>query len=539
MALYDMYRRNKGLATTNDAGLLQSYYQRQSGLNPVANSLGNGFQYKDAPLGDPSTGTGAPTGNGIAPPTGGNTLAPPPSTGAPTTGMNPNGGITTPPTGGTARRPNYNSTTGQLDLGEGNQRYGTVGEYLTDPQSNIGRTQGYDPRYYEQYQADIGDSNTETRWRVRPEVRARLNGRVQIAQPGVVGRNADGSPMEGQGFQEVLDPSKVEWDDEFGWVTSPDNISGSDPDDTARWNRIRAAAIAGTLGGAAWAGGLIPGLPGAGTGAGAVADAGLLPALAEPTFPALAGAPTVGSGAAAAGAGAAGSFVPGAGFGMEGAGAGLGAGVGGAIPDTGLLPTLTEPTIPGLATAPSIAGGTGSGFPWSSLLAPIAGLGQGIINRNAGQNTQNSLNNIANQQDPFGPYRSQFANQLSDIYKNPQAFMDFITSNPAYQFNLQQGRQGLERRGASTGYYRSANLDYDLANFTSGLAAQTWDKEIARIMAMAGVNIDPSASANTRTQGVLAGNSMNQSSWNNFFGAVNSLGNNTGFQRWVSSLFPG
>lgn len=153
--------------------------------------------------------------------------------------------------------------------------YGEVGQYLEDAQSGIARTQGYDPRYYEAYQADTGDGGTETRYRIRPEVRAELGSRVQLPQPGVVGRNPDGSVMEGQGYQEALVPrnpngsydlSGFSYDPRFGIVAdSSARISGGDPD-KERQDRMRMAALMAAFGG-------IAGVHAAGAGAGAGAGA--------------------------------------------------------------------------------------------------------------------------------------------------------------------------------------------------------------------------------------------------------------------------
>lgn len=468
MALYGLNKMYKG---NGDTGLLESYYGGMAKPNPVANTLGGQFK----------------------------------------TGVATNPALNPQPT--QVRRPTFNQVTGQLDLGQGTQRYGTVGQYLEDPASNIARSQGYDPRYYEQYQRDIGDSNTETAWRVRQDVRDRLGNRIQVNQPGVVGRNPDGSIMEGQGFNEVLDPNQVEWDDEFGWVMNKDNLSGSDPDDKARWDRIRMAAIAATLGGAAWVGGAIPGLAGA-EGAASISAPGMaMPTLAGAESGALAAAPALGA-------------------------VGGGAGTASIAAPAMAMPELVGAASPALSAAPTIAGG-GSSSLLSGGLRAGSGIVQAILNRNNANNITDTMNRTAEQQDPFGPYRAGFAQQLVDAYKDPDKLMGLLEQTPGYQFALRQGRQGLNRRGAATGYYRSPNLDYDLAQFQTGLAQSTWDKEISRIMQMAGVNIDPSGGASTRNQSALFGGSMNQSMWNNIFGAVNTLANNDNVGSWIASLFEG
>lgn len=70
----------------------------------------------------------------------------------------------------------------------------------------------------------------------------------------------------------------------------------------------------------------------------------------------------------------------------------------------------------------------------------------------------------------------------------------FLENNPAYQFRLKEGLRGLQRTAAAKGMFGSGNLLRDLTQFSSELASTEWDKEMQRIMAMAGVGEgDPAA----------------------------------------------
>jgi hypothetical protein len=68
-----------------------------------------------------------------------------------------------------------------------------------------------------------------------------LNGRVQVGQGGV------------GGFAEVIDPSKLEYDPRFGFLTTPDNIRGIDDANANRWDVAGMLAVGGAFGGAAMA----------------------------------------------------------------------------------------------------------------------------------------------------------------------------------------------------------------------------------------------------------------------------------------------
>lgn len=108
-----------------------------------------------------------------------------------------------------------------------------------------------DPRYYERYWHDDGDGKGEIRYRLKPQVSQRLNGRVQVGLAGVGGDTHN-----------VKDPSLVEWDPEFGLVTPAWNVvqdANVDWQDAALF-----ATVGGILGGAtgAHALGINQGVPG-------------------------------------------------------------------------------------------------------------------------------------------------------------------------------------------------------------------------------------------------------------------------------------
>lgn len=90
----------------------------------------------------------------------------------------------------------------------------------------------FDPRYFEAYDINRGDSDTVTGYRLRPEYQ-RLEGMVQVGIPNSVG-----------GYGEVMNPDGIQYDEEFGYLTPVSNIK--DPA-TPRDNLI------GNLAMAAWA----------------------------------------------------------------------------------------------------------------------------------------------------------------------------------------------------------------------------------------------------------------------------------------------
>lgn len=208
--------------------------------------------------------------------------------------------------------------------------------------------QGANMDLFRQTQINVGGGDAGdqfiTGYELTPEAQARLGNRQQIPQLGT------------GGYQELRDPSSVEWDDEFGFVTDPANIREASTRALDDWMPyIVAAGLGGIVAGAYGAGGA--GAE-AGAGAGWAEGGGFGAGAISPE--AAAG---VGAGEAAGGAGA--GWAADGGFGAGGlapeemglanyeAGAGL-AGSGSSM--------LTPQNIArGLNTARSLFGGGGEG----------------------------------------------------------------------------------------------------------------------------------------------------------------------------------
>ena len=407
--LNTMYRKPLGM--TNDAGLLETYYNKTGQQNPVANTLGR--QFKNGPAGTNVANT-----------------SPTPLTRTP---------------------------------------YGTRGQ-----------------------QGD-GSMGSELEF-LSPEQRARLGNRYLL----------------GNAYQNnrIIDPNKLEYDEELGWLGTSDNVR-EDNSGLFRYGPLGNMALGA---GFVLGGGALHSALGAGT-AGAAS-----PALS--TISEITGATGMIPMGEMTGLGTVGATAPLATTAAAGGGAGIPA-------------AMLEGYMPG-ATA---AGASTAASSVPSLIRNFGGLGSGLLqgflqNRN-NSNYQSNINNIAQGADPWGPYRSQFANMLQEAYKNPEGMMEMLRRTPGYQFADTQGRQAIARKDTAGGYFRSSKLDYDLAEFSSGLASKTWDAEIKRIMQMAGVNIDPNNSANMRAGAANTGAQSDQQMWNNILGGVTD----PGFLNWLSSFF--
>ena len=91
---------------------------------------------------------------------------------------------------------------------------------------------------------------------------------------------------------------------------------------------------------------------------------------------------------------------------------------------------------------------------------------------------------------------------------------DFITNNPQYKFLQSEGIRGLERSAAAKGGFGGGGLMKDLTSFSSGLASQSYNTEMDRIMKMAGVGAgSPAAAGQTYGQQAGAGTGYGQEAY--------------------------
>lgn len=218
-----------------------------------------------------------------------------------------------------------------------------------------------DPRYWETYTINRGDGDPTTGYRLRPEYQ-HLQGMVQT-----------GVPMSVGGPGEVIDPSGITFDEEYGYLTPITNIQApSEP-----WlNRVLPYALAAANLGAIGAVGGFNGLLGG----------------ASSGFPAGAGiaGPSLETAGVATGA-------------LDGVAAGAGSSAMATIPES-LLQNITIPPLdisnPVLASLPNVGGG---GY-LSNLMSAIRGnpglLARGLL---GGASLINGVTNNGGGSEPPNP----------------------------------------------------------------------------------------------------------------------------------------
>ncbi len=215
-----------------------------------------------------------------------------------------------------------------------------------------------------------------------------------------------------------------------------------------------------------------------------------------PGFDSVAGAisDTAGEGMMLGGVGSAG--------GVSGAEAGIVPGIGG---DVGFIPE----GVPNLATTLAQMG-TGSGpLPMSAMItnpgqfigslgaSDWLSIGGGLYGLYQAEEQRKLAKKAAEMQDPFGPQRAQYAEQLKKLNADPSS----VTKLPGYQFGMDQGTKALTRQMAATGYTGSGNEAIALQDFGQKYAGEWYNAERDRLASLAGAQFGPSG-GNT----LLAGN---------------------------------
>lgn len=103
--------------------------------------------------------------------------------------------------------------------------------------------------------------------------------------------------------------------------------------------------------------------------------------------------------------------------------------------------------------------------------------------------------------DPFRAQRQQYADKLSDLYKDPSS----ITESASYKFRVGQGQKALERSMAAKGMLGSGNLGLELQRYGQEMASTEFDKEVNRLGMLAGAAPGSPAAGAQLASGLLSG----------------------------------
>ena len=125
--------------------------------------------------------------------------------------------------------------------------------------------------------------------------------------------------------------------------------------------------------------------------------------------------------------------------------------------------------------------------------AAVAGSATSSLLSNGNSGAQSA----ANAADPFASQRGQYQTMLSNLINNPSS----ITSQPGYQFELDQSNKAIEGSAAANGMVNSGNVLQALSTNSQGFAAQQLNNQELLLAQLSGANIGSPGEAGSILQG--------------------------------------
>jgi hypothetical protein len=211
-------------------------------------------------------------------------------------------------------------------------------------------------------------------------------------------------------------------------------------------------------------------------------------------------------------------------------------------------------------TGSSGGGGGGGGFDASSLMdlgSSLGGLFGASQDRDAaadasremaaayakiGDDAREDAGVAQGMSDPFSQYREGHAQNLNSILSGETDF----TTDPGYQFRMNEAMRETERAGAARGYNNSSNVMHAVNARAQDVASGEYDKIINRLTGLAGAT-PQNAMAGGQTYGNMMGDvysaqasgAANRASANNPGGNAGMMGGIGGLIGTGMSMFGG
>jgi hypothetical protein len=118
--------------------------------------------------------------------------------------------------------------------------------------------------------------------------------------------------------------------------------------------------------------------------------------------------------------------------------------------------------------------------------------------------------------DPFAGQRGQYQTMLSDLINNPSS----ITSQPGYQFNLDQGLKSVQGSAAANGMLNSGNVLSSLQTYGQNYAQSQLTNQELLLAQLAGANVGSPGTAGQIMAGQQAANQQAASALGNQIGGA-------------------
>jgi hypothetical protein len=143
-----------------------------------------------------------------------------------------------------------------------------------------------------------------------------------------------------------------------------------------------------------------------------------------------------------------------------------------------------------------------------------------------------SAQTAANAADPFASQRGQYQTQLSNLINNPSS----ITSQPGYQFGLQQSQNAVEGSAAANGMVNSGNVLNALSTNAQGYASQQLNNQELLLAQLSGANIGSPGTAGQILQGQNNNNQAAAGTLGSQIGGAVTSGANSLYQGFNSGV---
>ena len=159
------------------------------------------------------------------------------------------------------------------------------------------------------------------------------------------------------------------------------------------------------------------------------------------------------------------------------------------------------------------------------------GIAAGVVGSVAGAAVSGAIggggggaSSAASAADPFASQRGQYQSMLSNLINNPSS----ITSNPGYQFGLDQSNKAIEGSAAANGMVNSGNVLQALSTNSQQYASQQLNNQELLLAQLAGANIGSPGTAGQILQGQNLQNQQSAGALGSQIGTALTNGFNTG-----------
>lgn len=145
------------------------------------------------------------------------------------------------------------------------------------------------------------------------------------------------------------------------------------------------------------------------------------------------------------------------------------------------------------------------------LVAGVGGIASGLVSGAViAPKVAQAGKDAAAMANPFQGNNQYYIDRMNALQKDPSE----IANTPGYKFALDQGLGAIAGQDVRKFGLGAGSGKVDEMKYASGLASETYDKEMARLMQLSGANWNPSAGASNLMTGALGSASLQQSGIN-------------------------